>query len=130
MSRRGPASTQDDAYASWIGLRPGDVGEVRLTVRSELVNPIGKLYGPVGFAMVDYAMGDAVWDAIGPEDAAATVNIAINYLTSTGEGEVVCRARLDRRGRSLAFTSAEVRDAEDRLLFTAVGTFAVYQRQA
>ncbi len=123
--RRGPAATADDAYATWLGLRPTDVGEMRLTVRPELVNPLGKLYGPIGFALVDYAMGDIVWNSLADDQASATVNIAINYLTSTHAGEVVCRATLDRRGKALAFTSAAVHDDTGKLLMTAVGTFAV-----
>jgi uncharacterized protein (TIGR00369 family) len=112
-------------YADYLGLRATGPGEVRLTIRPDLVNGVGKLLGPVGFALVDYAMGDAAWAGLEPGHAAVTVNIAINYLDSSDAGEVVCRGRLDRRGRRVAATSAEVHHADGRLLITAVGTFAI-----
>jgi uncharacterized protein (TIGR00369 family) len=115
----------DDDLARFIGLRLTAAGEARLTVRPELVNSIGKLLGPVAFALVDYAMGSVVWDGLEPGRAAATVNIAINFLDSADAGEVVCTAAVDRRGARLASTSAQVRHGDDgRLLMTAVGTFA------
>jgi uncharacterized protein (TIGR00369 family) len=117
--------SEREPLAAFLGLRLTAPGEVRLTIRPELVNSVGKLLGPVGFALVDYAMGDVVWRGLDPGRAAVTINIAINYLDSSGEGDVVCTARLDRRGRRIAGTSAEVRHADGRLLTTAIGTFAI-----
>jgi uncharacterized protein (TIGR00369 family) len=114
-----------EPFAQFIGLRLTGPGEVRLTIRPDLVNSVGKLLGPVAFALVDYAMGDVVWRGLEPGRAAVTINIAINYLDSSDAGDVVCRARLDRRGHRVAATRAEVHHADGRLLTTAVGMFAI-----
>ncbi|QEC50522.1 PaaI family thioesterase [Baekduia soli] len=114
-----------EPYARWLGLRVLGPGQVALTVRPELVNGIGKLLGPVGFALVDFAMGNLVWHDLEPGRGAATVSTAVNYLTSTDHGEVTCTATVDRRGRTLAYTSAEVHTEDGRLMMTGIGTFAI-----
>jgi acyl-coenzyme A thioesterase PaaI-like protein len=114
-----------DPFARLLGLRMPRPGEARLAIRPELINDAGVLLGPVGFALVDYAMGSAVWDGLEPGRVAVTVNVAINYVAGSSDGEIVCMARLDRRGGRLAATSAAVHHADGRLLMTAVGTFAL-----
>jgi uncharacterized protein (TIGR00369 family) len=114
-----------DPYAEYLGMRWTGPDEVRLTIRPDLVNNIGHLLGPVGFALVDYCMGAAAWETLNEGEVAATVNVALNYLDTAREGEVVCRARVDRRSRRAAATSAEVRHEDGRLLITAIGSFAV-----
>ena len=60
------------------------------------------LVGPVGFALVDYTMGSLLWSRRNPREAIATINIAINFVQSSNDGEVECRSTLDRRNRHLA----------------------------
>jgi acyl-CoA thioesterase len=98
---------------------------LRLEIRPELVNGVGKLLGPVAFALTDYGMGAAVWDTLDAGQVCATVNVAINFVDSAASGEVVCTSRVDRRTRRAAATSAELRHADGRLLATAIGSFAV-----
>jgi uncharacterized protein (TIGR00369 family) len=116
---------EQEAFARYLGLWLPAPGEVHMTVRPDLVNSVGKLLGPVAFALVDYAMGGVVWHGIEDGLAAVTINVSINYLDGANEGEVVCTARVDRRGRRVAATSAALRHADGRLLATAVGTFAL-----
>lgn len=120
--------SESEPFAAYLGLRLTGPGEVRLAVRPELVNSVGKLLGPVAFALVDYAMGAVVWRGLEPGVVAVTINVAINYLDSCADGDVVCTARLDRRGVRVAATSAMVHHADGRLLTTAVGTFAITAR--
>jgi acyl-CoA thioesterase len=120
-----PGPSGNEPFARSIGLAVTACGETRLTIRPELVNGVGMLLGPVVFALVDYAMGDAIWQQLEPGLAGVTVNIAVNFVDSVGEGEVVCAAHVTRRGRRLASTAAEVRGPGDVLMATAIGTFAI-----
>jgi uncharacterized protein (TIGR00369 family) len=113
-------------FGRYLGLRWDDAATVRLTIRPELVNDAGLLLGPVGFALVDYAMGSALWTQTTPEEHIATINIAINYVQSASDGEVVCRARVDRRNRRIAVLSAETHHEDGRLLATAIGSFSIF----
>jgi len=120
-----PNPRDGDAFAAFLGLRWENPDTVRLTIRPELLNSNGMLLGPVGFALVDYGMAAALFETTAPEEKMATTGISINYVASADAGEVVCRARLDHRGRRAAFLSAELRQESGRLLATAIGTFAI-----
>jgi acyl-CoA thioesterase len=115
---------EGDPFAAFLGLRWEDEGRVRLTIRPDLLNSVGRLLGPVGFALVDYSMASALFATLEEDESMATTNISINFLTSADSGDVVCTTRVDRRGRRAAFLSAELRH-EDRVLATAIGTFAI-----
>jgi uncharacterized protein (TIGR00369 family) len=117
--------SERDAFSEFLGLRFDSPTVLRLEIRPELVNGVGKLLGPVVFALTDYGMGAAVWDTLDAGQVCATVNVAINFVDSAASGEVVCTSRVDRRTRRAAATSAEVRHADGRLLATAIGSFAV-----
>src|ERR1700742_1048620 len=123
MTQTDPAN---NAFGRYLGLRFDAPGIVRLTVRPELVNDGGMLLGPVGFALVDYAMGSALWQQTSDEEHIATINIAINYVQSATEGEGVCHARVDRRNRRIAVLSAENHHEDGRLLATAIGSFSIF----
>jgi uncharacterized protein (TIGR00369 family) len=121
--RRGPRD--GDEFAEHLGLRWGEPGELRLTIRAGLVNNVGLLLGPVGFALVDYGMSAIVWDTLADDESTATISVAINFLGSASDGDVVCRSRIDRRGRQVAHTSAEVAHEDGRVLVTAIAGFAI-----
>jgi uncharacterized protein (TIGR00369 family) len=123
MTQTNPAGNE---FGRYLGLRWDDPTTVRMSIRPELVNDGGLLLGPVGFALVDYAMGSALWAQTTTEEHIATINIAINYIQSASEGEVVCRARVDRRNRRIAVLSAETHHEDGRLLATAIGSFSIF----
>jgi acyl-CoA thioesterase len=117
--------SERDAFSEFLGLRFDSPTVVRLEIRPELVNGVGKLLGPVVFALTDYAMGAAVWNTLTTGEVCATINVAINFVDSAASGEVVCTSRVDRRTKRAAATSCELRHADGRLLATAIGSFAV-----
>jgi len=122
--------SEADAVSAWLGIEVVSPTEARLTIRPDLVNAIGMLLGPVVLALVDYGMGAAAWDALGPDEECATSDLSIGFLASAAEGEVVCRSTVDRRSRRLVRARCEVVAAADgRLLATAMGTFSVLARR-
>ena len=118
-----------DGVSEFMGFRYEAPGRIRLTVRPDLVNPAGLLSGPVPFALIDYAMGSALWQEIGDAEAIATINVAINYVATAREGEIVCDASVDRRTRTNAVLRGEVSTDDGRLLATAVGSYAIFTRR-
>ena len=117
--------SEHDAFSEFLALRFDSPTVVRLEIRPELVNGVGKLLGPVVFALADYGMGAAVWNTLTAGEVCATINVAINFVDSAASGEVVCTSRVDRRTKRAAATSCELRHADGRLLATAIGSFAV-----
>jgi uncharacterized protein (TIGR00369 family) len=116
-----------DGVTSFMGLRWDDPQTVRMTIRPELINRGGLLSGVATYAMVDYCMGSTLWVQTTAEERIATISIAINYIQTATEGEVVCRTELDRRNRTIGILKSEIRDEQGRLLVTAVGSYSIFR---
>ena len=114
----------DDAFAQLLGLRWESADDLRLTIRPEQINSVGLLLGPVVFALADYGMTSVLLPQLQPDEMCATTNVAINFVDSAAQGEVVCLSRLERRTRRTASTCCEVHP-EGRLLATAIGSFVI-----
>jgi uncharacterized protein (TIGR00369 family) len=118
-----------DGISRWIGMRWDNASTVRVEVRPELINAAGLLSGAVTYALVDYCMGSTLWRETAEDEGIATVSIAINYVATATEGEIVCRTTLDRRNRRLATLRSEVTTDEGRLLCTAIGSYTIFPRR-
>ena len=118
-----------DGVSRWFGIRWDDPETARMEVRPDLINAGGLLSGVATYALVDYTMGSALWAQTAEEEAIATVNIAINYVQTATEGEVVCTTEVDRRNRTSAVLRSEVRHDDGRLLATAIGSYAIFPQR-
>ena len=118
-----------DGVSEFFGFRYEAPGRIRVTVRPELMNRGGLLSGAVAFSMIDYAMGSALWMQITEEEAIATLNIAINYIATAREGDIVCTAEVDRRNRRAATLTSRVHADDGRLLASAIGAYSIFPRR-
>jgi len=119
-----------DGITGFMGMRWDDPQTVRLLIRPELINRGGLLSGVATYAMVDYCMGSTLWAQTTREERIATINIAINYVQTATEGEIVCRSTLDRRNRWTAVMRSEVCHEDGRLLVTAIGSYTIFPARA
>lgn len=110
-------------------MRWEDAQTVRLTIRPELINAGGLLSGVATYALVDYCMGSTLFAQTVRGERIATIGISINYIQTALEGDVICRSVLDRRNRSNAVLRSEVRHEDDRLLVTAIGSYAIFTKR-
>jgi len=124
-----PSPRSLDGVTTFLGVRWDDVETVRVTIRPDLINAGGLLSGVVAFALVDYSMGSALWAQTTEEEGIATINIAINYVQTATEGDVVCHSTVDRRNRRIAVLRSEVRHEDGRLLATAIGSYSIFPRR-
>ncbi|HSZ06237.1 MAG TPA: PaaI family thioesterase [Solirubrobacteraceae bacterium] len=115
-----------DGVSRFMGLRWEDPQTVRVQIRPELINGGGLLSGVATYAMVDYCMGSTLWAQTTREERIATISIAINYVQTATEGEIVCRTTLDRRNRTTAVMRSDVRHEDGRLLVTAIGSYSIF----
>jgi len=118
-----------DGVSGWFGIRWEHRNVTRLTITPELINAGGMLSGVATYALVDYTMGSTLWAETSDEEGIATVNIAINYIQTATEGDVICETGVDRRNRTSAVLRSEVRHEDGRLLATAIGSYAIYPRR-
>ena len=119
-----------DGVSEFFGFRYEAPGRMRLTVRPDLMNRGGLLSGAVAFAMIDYTMGSALWMQLTEEESIATLNIAINYIATAREGEIICTAEVDRRNRRAATLTSRVHADDGRLLASAIGAYSIFPRRS
>ena len=115
-----------DQLTDWMGVRWDDAQTVRVTVRPELLNPVGLLSGVVAFTLIDYSMASTLVEHLREGENCATLNIAITYLRGAREGELICRSQLDRRTRTNAALRSEVTNDAGEIVATANGTYAIF----
>jgi uncharacterized protein (TIGR00369 family) len=118
-----------DGVSGFMGLRWDDHQTTRMEIRPDLMNAAGFLAGVATYAMIDYTMGSALWRDTAEDEGIATLNIAINYVQTALEGELVCTAEVDRRNRASAVLRSEVRHTDGRLIATAVGSYVIFRRR-
>jgi acyl-CoA thioesterase len=94
-------------------------------VGDEHLNPNGMVHGAVLFAMVDTAMGKATMSVLPEGRFCASVEVHLRFLRPANEGVLVADVEVIKRGRAIVYLDGRVRDADDRLIATATGTFAV-----
>ena len=118
-----------DGVSGFFGLRWRDPETVELVIRPDLINAGRLLSGVVGYALVDYSMGSALWAHITREESIATASISVNYLATATAGVVTCVSTLDRRNRRTGMLRSEVSSDDGRLLMTAIGTYSIFPRR-
>ena len=115
-----------DDLTKWFGVHWDDAHTLRLTIRPDLLNPVGFLSGVAAFTLVDYSMASTLIEHLSATERCATLNVSINYLRTAREGDVVCTSAVDRRTRSAAALRSEVVHEGGDVLATAVGTYAIF----
>jgi 1,4-dihydroxy-2-naphthoyl-CoA hydrolase len=118
-----------DGVSRWFGILWDSETTSRMTIRPELINAGGMLSGVATYAMVDYTMGSTLWAQTSDDEGIATLNIAINYIQTARDGDVLCTVTLDRRNRTAATMRAEVRHEDGHLMATAIGSFSIFPRK-
>ena len=118
-----------DGVSHFFGIRWEHRNVTRLTITPELINAGGMLSGVATYALVDYTMGSTLWAETSDDEAIATVNVAINYIQTATDVDVICTTELDRRNRSAATLRSEVRHEDGKLMATAIGSYAIFPRR-
>jgi len=127
--RAGPGPMGLDGVSGFMGMRWTDPQTVSLEIRPELLNNGGLLSGVVTYALIDYCMGSTLWAQTTKGERIATISIAVNYIQTATEGEIVCRTELDRRNRTTAVMKSAVYADDGRLLVTAIGSYTIFQKR-
>jgi uncharacterized protein (TIGR00369 family) len=110
-----------------------DEGRAVLTCEPEpfLANQVGVLHGGVASTLLDSAASAALHTTLGPGDSYATVSLTATYCRPVlpGSGLMRCEGVVLNAGRTLAVTTAELRDGRGKLLSHAVVNLFVTRDQ-
>ncbi len=110
---------------------PVGEGRVALDLQHRHLNSWNVAHGGVLMTMLDIAMAIA-GRSIDPESrGGVTVEMKTSFLQPGQAGtRLVASAKAFHRSTTMSFCDGEVRDADDRLIAKAIGTFKTLRRRA
>jgi uncharacterized protein (TIGR00369 family) len=101
---------------------------IEFQARPEFVNPIGNIQGGFLAAMLDDTLGPAVVQTLGPDQFAPTLELKVSFLKPAKPGVLIGEGRVLKKGRSIAFLSGELRDADGDIVASATATAMIVSR--
>jgi uncharacterized protein (TIGR00369 family) len=114
-------------FAKLIGMRleglAPDEAVISIDMRDDLRQPSGVLHGGVTATLIDTAMAFAVRTRMTPQQATATIDLTVHYLRPHTAGKITCTARVVRAGKRIFTVSADVHNAEHKLIATGLSTY-------
>jgi uncharacterized protein (TIGR00369 family) len=112
-----------DILLGWkaLSLEPGHV-RIRYTARPEFTNPTGAIQGGFLAAMLDDAMGPALFTTLHAEQFAPTIELKVNFMRPARPGTIIAEGRVVHRTRSLAFLEGTLSTEDGDLIATGTAT--------
>lgn len=105
-----------------VDLSAGEAS-VKLKMRDELRQPYGVLHGGATASLIDTAMAFAVRTCVKEDVPTTTIDLTVHYLRPHSEGEIYCKAKVERAGKRILTVSAEVFNEQGKLIATALSTY-------
>jgi len=126
-----PSAMLSTPYLSTLGLvfeeyEPDRV-TARLAFREDLTNDGIVYHGGVIAAAMDSAGAAAAWSNhdFGKGTRASTVAMSVQYVGAARNSDLLCRARVVRRGRELIFTEITATDEAGTVAAHALHTYRI-----
>ncbi len=98
-----------------------DTCTVRFVAEDFMSNLHGSVHGGLISFVFDVCMGRLIRHVAGP---GKTVELKTQFLRAVPQGELVCEARMLKRGKSISFVEARLSDSSGKLLAAATSTWA------
>ena len=115
--------------AKLIGFRliafGGGEATVELNSGPQHYNPMGRVHGGVLCDIADAAMGMAFASTLDADQSITTLELKINFLRPVWESNLLARARVTSRGKTVGLAECDVIDANGRLMARASSTCLV-----
>lgn len=105
-----------------------DFARVRMPYRPDLTNSGGTFHGGALATLLDVALCSAARPSRAAELMVVTLDLSVHFVASS-DRDVIAEARCLKRGRSIAFSQAEVRSLEGELLATATAALKLVPRR-
>lgn len=105
-----------------LNLEPGN------TAKPEFANPQGAIQGGFLAAMLDDAMGPALFTTLAADQFAPTIEMKVNFLRPARPGPLIAEGRVVHRTRSLAFLEGTLATEDGDLIATATATARIQPR--
>jgi uncharacterized protein (TIGR00369 family) len=107
-----------------LSIEPGRV-RVRYTALEAFYNPMGTVQGGFLAAMLDDAMGPALFTLLDEGQHAPTLEMKVSFMRPAYAGPLIAEGRVAHKGRSVAFVEGELRSEDGQLVATATATLRI-----
>lgn len=118
--------------ARLLGMRLASAGPGLATFEMECDerhhNPMGSVHGGILGDLADAAMGYAVISTLAPDESFTTIEMKTNFLRPVFREKLRCHARVDSRGKTIAYAVADVLNEEGKVVAKAVSTNLIVKR--
>ena len=115
-----------------LGIRFVDVAQGRAVFEADPAeyhyNPAGVVHGGFAMALLDSALGCAVWSTLPPGSAYGTIDVHVRLLRpiTKDTGTVRCEGQVVSATRTLATAEGRIVDANGKLLATGTTACAIH----
>lgn len=94
---------------------------LKLAITAPLINVNGTLHGGVHAAMLDQICGMVIRATT--KNRCATINLNLNYLAPSSEGDLFATAKIIQQGYRIAVVEGEIFEESGNLVAKGMGTF-------
>jgi len=114
-----------------MGFAIDEIGDGRVVFRcvpdESLYNPIGVVHGGLVCTLADTVIGCSVHSLLEPGVAYTSIDLNVNYLrpVRADGGALTATGVVTKSGRRVAFASAEIVDADNRVVATGSGSVLI-----
>jgi len=91
-------------------------------------NPMGSVHGGILGDLADAAMGYAVISTLAADETFTTIEYKLNFLRPAFREKLRCHARVDTRGKTIAYAIADILNEDGKVVAKAVSTNLIIKR--
>jgi len=115
------------ALLGWkaLDLQPGRV-RVQYTARPDFCNPHGAIQGGFLAAMLDDAMGPALFTTLPAHQFAPTIEMKVNFVRAARPGAIIAEGVLVHKTSAIAFLEGKLTTTDGELIATATATARIF----
>ena len=114
-------------FLGWkaLDLQPGRA-RVQYAARPDFCNPHGAIQGGFLAAMLDDAMGPALFTTLPADQFAPTIEMKVNFVRPSRPGPIIAEGTLVQKTSSIAFLEGMLTTVDGELIATATATARIF----
>ena len=126
---------RNNPFQHFVGIEVIQLGDGKSVLQLELkdhhFNLYGIPHGGVHATLLDIAMGTAASfpDNSGREVDSVTLNLSVDYIASPASKTLIARGKVTKKGKSIAYCTAEIFDQDKTLIASGRSIFKLYDRE-
>jgi uncharacterized protein (TIGR00369 family) len=105
-----------------------DYARLKLPYREEFNQPAGVVHGGVLASLIDTVVVPAIGSGYDDRPDLLTIDMQVQYMGAVIQKDMYAEGWVTKRGRSVVFARADVRDADGRMAATGTLAYAIRRK--